>query len=60
MEQPPFEIGDGPKSLHFQAVAREQSSGWGGGGAQLTFASVIHDRKKPYLGYPEIPQNNRF
>ena len=26
-------------------VARELSSGWGGG-AQLTFASVVHDRKK--------------
>ena len=29
------------------AVARELSSGWRGGGSQLKFASVVHDKKKP-------------
>ena len=36
-----------------EAVARELSSGWGD--AQLTFANVVHDRKKP-----RVPPNIVF
>ena len=40
------------KCRHGSAVARELSSGWG---AQLTFANVVHDRKKP-----RVPPNLIF